>query len=395
MDVSYIATNLANLTGVPTRLYQNQRQALFRFVSSFPVDPIRPHEEAILQAKGHVSYYLADRFCYYGILSFPEGKIVIGPARQSPMSDQELSDLCFELDVPFVQSEDFKSAMKSIVGLPLSSLLQALCVTNHILNDGEKLSLKDIEIVEATQTRIEEKLQRESADESMKSARPENLSAFAIEQTMLSYVQKGQTSELQEYFRQMPSAQSGIPSSDYVRYIKDTFVVATTLVSRAAIQGGLNPDESLSLSDSYIGECEAEQSIGSIINLQFRMVMDYSERVERLHIKEGYSQLVIDTIGYIRRNISSPLTTEKIAMDLYVSRTYLSTRFKEETGTALYQYITNAKIENAKRLLRYTDRSLGLIASHLGYSSQSHFARVFKAETKMTPLEYRNTYRNR
>ena len=55
----------------------------------------------------------------------------------------------------------------------------------------------------------------------------------------------------------------------------------------------------------------------------------------------------------------------------------------------LYAYIQQKKTEEAKRLLRFTDQSISLIALHLGFSSQSHFTRVFRQMTGKTPGEFR------
>ena len=79
-----------------------------------------------------------------------------------------------------------------------------------------------------------------------------------------------------------------------------------------------------------------------------------------------------------------------MAQDLFLSRSYLSTKFKKETGMTLSQYIQEQKIEKAKSLLKTTDRSILEIATYLGFSSQGYFQNVFKKLTGMTPKEYRN-----
>ena len=62
----------------------------------------------------------------------------------------------------------------------------------------------------------------------------------------------------------------------------------------------------------------------------------------------------------------------------------------EETGMTLGQYVTQIKVDEAKRLMDVTCKSIAEIAEYLGYSSQSHFQRVFKKASGMTPGEYRN-----
>ena len=83
-----------------------------------------------------------------------------------------------------------------------------------------------------------------------------------------------------------------------------------------------------------------------------------------------------------------------IAAAMYMSRSRLSTRFKEETGENLSDYIMREKVEEAKQLLTYTDKSIAAISAYLAFSSQSHFTRQFKNITGRTPGEYRERSRS-
>ena len=90
--------------------------------------------------------------------------------------------------------------------------------------------------------------------------------------------------------------------------------------------------------------------------------------------------------------MSETITTEKVAAALFLSRPYLSRRFKAETGETLTDFILKEKTEEAKRLLRYSDKPLTAISSYLGFSSPSHFSRVFRKYTSLNPGEYRQKY---
>ena len=54
------------------------------------------------------------------------------------------------------------------------------------------------------------------------------------------------------------------------------------------------------------------------------------------------------------------------------------------------QYLTSIRIHEAKRLLQETDRLVIDIALTVGFNSISHFNRVFKSSTQISPLEFRN-----
>lgn len=394
-DLFYLATGIANLAGAPVRLYEDGEKVFTHFVSPLSIDPIALVESEILRATKHVSYYLTDPFCYYGVLCFEGKKLVIGPIWPKPIEDRELEKFAFGLGVRDEDTQSFVATMKTITHLPLLSLLQILCMVNHILNPGEKLTFADVEILEDAQQSIQNEVESRHNEDELSENQPEKLSTYAVEEAMLTFIRNGQSKQLKDYFGRIPAPQSGLDLSDYTRQAKQTFVTVATLSSRAAIQGGMDANEAMALSDLYIQTCEAEHSVQNISNLQYRMVVDYAERVEKLQIKEDYSPLIIEAIRYIQNHIASAITTEEIASALFVSRSHLSSRFKLETGCGLYQYVTQAKIQEAKRLMRFSRRTLTDIAVHLGFSSQSHFTRVFKQYTEITPFEYRTRLANK
>ena len=122
------------------------------------------------------------------------------------------------------------------------------------------------------------------------------------------------------------------------------------------------------------------------------MVLEFTERVERIHFGRKPTQLTLAVTNYIQHHLSEPIRAEDIAKELFMSRPYLSAKFKEESGETLTDFILKEKTEEAKRLLRYSDKSLTAIGSYLGFSSASHFSRVFKAYVGSTPSEYREKH---
>ena len=73
-------------------------------------------------------------------------------------------------------------------------------------------------------------------------------------------------------------------------------------------------------------------------------------------------------------------------------RGYLSQLIKKETGKTYSELIQQKKLEKAKELLRYSEKTVGEIAQETGYSDYYYFTKTFKRLTKMTPSEYRKKY---
>ncbi len=287
-DLIYICTTIGNLSGIPIRIYKNTKQIFYHSVVNLPKDPIAPYEKKILDVRDHIGYFITPRFHYYGIVNSGLCKIILGPSRQWTANKTDLNELAFECDVPQDETENFINAMESLVAMPLNSILQTLCSINFILN-GEKLTIPDITIYDDEQLKLSDEI---NADETKKNydeiISPTEVTTvhntLALEQTIMNFVRHGDTAALKECFKNAPAVRSGILSSDTLRQLKNTFIVTATLVSRAAIRGGMDVNDALSLSDAYIQKCELLYSVESIENLQYHMVFDYTVRVEKLRL---------------------------------------------------------------------------------------------------------------
>ena len=393
IDLEYLCRVIGNLAGIPIRIYHQQQQVYFYSVVDFPADPVLPYLNNVFTITDQIGYFTTPYFNYYGIVRSGEYSIVIGPSRQTPMSNRDMRELAFACDVPSAHTEEFISAMKSLVQMPLGSIIQILCTLNYVLN-GEKRSLEDVTIYDFEQTNLEKTIENERFDKSYEAPTEyesrEIHNTLALEQALMQMISKGDVGALCEWLSHAPSVRGGVIANDALRQLKNTFIVTATLASRAAIKGGMSAEDALSLSDEYIRKCELLSSGEQIINLQYHMVLEYTRRVERIRLGKTPSKLLMQVTNYVQHNLSKPVNVCELAKSMYISRTHLAAKFKQETGMTLTDFILIEKIEEAKRLLRYSDKSLSLIADYLGFSSQSHFTRAFKKYSGKTPREYRN-----
>ena len=216
----------------------------------------------------------------------------------------------------------------------------------------------------------------------------------ALEQTIINFVTRGDTSALKDLISNVSAIRGGVLAYDQLRQLKNTFIVTATLVSRAAIRGGMDINDALSLSDAYIQKRELFNDMERITNLQYHMIFDYAEKVEKLRFGNTTSKLILDVRNYVHNHLSEAISIEQMAKDLFISRSWLAVRFKKDTTITLTDYILKEKIEEAKRFLQYTNKPITAISAYLGFSSQSHFSRAFKKYTKMLPNEYRKLNAN-
>lgn len=93
---------------------------------------------------------------------------------------------------------------------------------------------------------------------------------------------------------------------------------------------------------------------------------------------------------YIIEHFMEDCSLCRIAHEVNLSPNYLHTAFKEAFGETPYAYVTKMRIEKAKKLIAAGQESMLTIALETGFCSQSHFNKVFKAQTGMTPKEFRD-----
>ncbi|RUR72811.1 AraC family transcriptional regulator [Chlorogloeopsis fritschii PCC 9212] len=96
-------------------------------------------------------------------------------------------------------------------------------------------------------------------------------------------------------------------------------------------------------------------------------------------------------IAYIHEHLDQPLSLAEIAALVNMSPHYFASLFKQSTGVAPYQYVTQCRIERAKQLLTQSEFTIVEVCHQVGFQSQSHFTKVFRDYTKVTPKAYRNS----
>ena len=212
---------------------------------------------------------------------------------------------------------------------------------------------------------------------------------YYFEQEYYSYVEKGDIEGLKAFILNIPNMNAGRTATDSIRQAKNLFIASTTLVTRRAIEGGLDIETAYQLSDSYILEAEKMSDVESITLLNMTCILDFTKRVAESKVPMGMSREIYTVIQYIGNHVNKHISVEDIAESLHMDRSTLSKRFKRELGFNISTYIMRRKLEEAKSLLHYTDKTISEISEYLCFSSQSYFQNVFKAKYGMTPKQYR------
>ncbi|MCI8626455.1 MAG: helix-turn-helix domain-containing protein [Lachnospiraceae bacterium] len=115
-----------------------------------------------------------------------------------------------------------------------------------------------------------------------------------------------------------------------------------------------------------------------------------TEYLKSLKNSEGLEESRMEEIlNYIHKNIQKNITRQDVADAVYLNPEYLSRLFHKEQGMKLSDYILQEKMNIGRHLLETTNFSVSIVASKVGYSNFSHFARAFKRVFGMSPSEIR------
>lgn len=216
---------------------------------------------------------------------------------------------------------------------------------------------------------------------------------------MLASIENGDLHTLEQTQRELVTGEFGKLSKDIDRSGRDLSISAITLISRAAIRGGLHPEIAFSMCDSYVMKIE---EIKNTLELQplvegakstfAIMVHDLKQREKKEKEMPDSHPLVERTKDYIFSHLHGKITLSQAAEELHVRSNYLSDLFRKYEGIAFTDFVLQEKLTLTKNLLTYSNYTYNDIASYLGFSSQSHLGSFFRASTGMTLKQYRNKY---
>ena len=96
--------------------------------------------------------------------------------------------------------------------------------------------------------------------------------------------------------------------------------------------------------------------------------------------------------GYLQEHLAEDLSLSVLAQEFHLNPQYISQLFKNEIGVNFLSYLTNIRMEKAKKLLLSTPLSVAEVAERAGYGDYRVFTKVFKKSEGVTPSQYRREF---
>lgn len=257
----------------------------------------------------------------------------------------------------------------------------------HLLTN-DVLTIEDIRKI------LHENKQSESKDdlEELKITKREytnQIYTFLDEQKFLKYIQDGDSISARTLIVKLLKYESEPLSNDKLQSTKYKIVSIVTLITRQVIETGVHLEDAYGLSDVCIRKVDNAQDMNRLNEVLMRTIIDFCTLVKK-NLSTQYPLWTRTCIEYINQNLHRNISLDDIANEINMNGKYVSVQFKKITGEGLLEYINRKKIEESQFLLINTKLSILEISTILNYTDQSHFTKIFKKYTKMTPKQYRN-----
>lgn len=122
------------------------------------------------------------------------------------------------------------------------------------------------------------------------------------------------------------------------------------------------------------------------------------DRIERIPVKDKSKgalerSYIMEFQRLVRENAHREHSVEYYADRLFITSNYLNKIVKAGLGVSTKKYLIAALIDEAKRLLQYTDKPINDIADALNFDPV-YFIKLFRQETGITPLRFRKDLEN-
>ncbi len=218
-------------------------------------------------------------------------------------------------------------------------------------------------------------------------------SGIDFEAELIEIIRRGDTDAVKNLLvGQMPDMNkvSSVAKSQQ-RQAEYLTVSLVTLLTRAAIEGGVNSEKAHEMGDVFLRQLETASLKGEAFTMiGYRAMYDFTALVRQIREQKQKQSTIIEACkDYIAKHLRKELEVSEIAPAIGVSRTHLAHKFKEVEGITVQQFIQRERCRHAANLLQYSDYPISIIAEYMCFSSQSYFGSCFKQWYGMTPNEYR------
>ncbi|WP_439876486.1 helix-turn-helix domain-containing protein [Bacillus mycoides] len=400
-DLYYICKLVFDIHKTPIFFIDNKGDLAFEISPNFQHNPLYSSKEELLNQlfKENPPYtfpvleetsFLENFFSISLRLNDQlSGNIIVGPVLYSRLSETSIKGLINDLQLKI----DKEKMIRYYHSLPILSNLKFLNVSMILFYMLYQQKLDIADILQKNILVKKAEFEIEQPDIQISEQRQSTLTHIdpLIEREIFECIKLGKKDDLIKNLRRLPeSGDLGVLSkTSHLRSQKNSAIAAITLATRSAIDGGLFPEIAYTISDLFIQKLEEINKSEAISPFLENALLEFSERVRNGTIQK-HSKPINVCQNYIFTHLYEEITLSQLAGIVALNPSYLSSLFKKEIGISLGEYIQRAKIDESKNLMTFTRHSISKISTLLNFHDQSHFTKVFKKHTGVSPKQFKN-----
>ena len=146
----------------------------------------------------------------------------------------------------------------------------------------------------------------------------------------------------------------------------------------------------LQITDYILKPVNYDEFGNCIDNLKISL---FERRISKGKAFEKQDERTISGItGYMQEHLCEEISLSILSKEFHLNPQYVSQLFKNEIGVGFLTYLTNVRLEKAKKLLVSTSLSIAKVAEQCGYSDYRVFTKVFKMMEGITPSQFRRDF---
>ncbi|MFB5678857.1 helix-turn-helix domain-containing protein [Paenibacillus terreus] len=318
--------------------------------------------------------------------------IVIGPAIRQKLNDEISTNLLNDYSLFHPERTRWMEYWNRLPVMNRLRMLHIGVLANWMIH-REALDITDV-LQSSLQYGLPNR-QKEKVEFALADRREFSIFYEGIERAnrMLALIRSGNKTELMMKLAETTYEETeALSKRSHLRSVKNLAISGVSISMLAAIEGGLYAGLAFTLCNMQIQHIEELNEVKTVEAAAIQAMLDFADRVAQCR-KNCFSKSVYVCKEYIYRHLFEEISLQQLSELSGLNPEYLSQLFKKETGLTLMNYIQWERIEEAKKLLAHSNEPISTIGARLTFYDQSHFIKVFKKHTGVTPKQYRNGIR--
>ncbi len=127
------------------------------------------------------------------------------------------------------------------------------------------------------------------------------------------------------------------------------------------------------------------------LRMETRQLLELMKKSSETHRNHLEADTIQQVKQYIMDHSHQDISLDTLARKVGLSPIYISKMFKEKQGINYIDFLTECRLEKAKRLMKDSEKSIKEITYEVGYHDPNYFSKVFKKMTNVSPKEYRKS----